>query len=211
MAQYTPTHAAPQPEQPKRRRRWPWVVGGIVGVLLVGAVLDGGDDTTTTTPTTSEPAAAATKTDEQPKVTPTPEQLPGIGDEVRVGNLALTVTEVERVGEAVGGPYLEQRAQGVWWFIHLRATNHGDAPEPFSATEQYALVGDKRHRANPSAEIVAQSSDGFDYDELSLTEINPGNTVEGVLIFDLPDGVTPERVELHDLAHSDPAVVDLRK
>lgn len=45
--------------------------------------------------------------------------------------------------------------------------------------------------------------------EVFLNEINPGNTVKGVLVFDMPKGTTPASIELHDSMLSGGVTVSL--
>jgi len=45
--------------------------------------------------------------------------------------------------------------------------------------------------------------------ESLFTPINPGNSVEGVLVFDVPEGLTPTAIALHESMFSDGALVSL--
>jgi Domain of unknown function (DUF4352) len=45
--------------------------------------------------------------------------------------------------------------------------------------------------------------------ESFLTTINPGNSVNGVLVFDVPEGVAPTYIELHDSMFSSGVLVSL--
>jgi hypothetical protein len=42
-----------------------------------------------------------------------------------------------------------------------------------------------------------------------LEEINPGNSVDGVIPFDVPEGVSPVSIELHDSMFSSGVTVDV--
>ena len=44
-----------------------------------------------------------------------------------------------------------------------------------------------------------------------LTDINPGNSISGVLLFDVPKDVTLDHIELHDSAYSMGVEVSLVK
>jgi uncharacterized protein DUF4352 len=45
--------------------------------------------------------------------------------------------------------------------------------------------------------------------ESFLTEINPGNSVNGILVFDVPQGLAPAAIELHESMFSSGALVTL--
>jgi hypothetical protein len=45
--------------------------------------------------------------------------------------------------------------------------------------------------------------------ESFFTEINPGNSVDGVLVFDVPEGLSPTAIELHESMFSSGALVSL--
>jgi hypothetical protein len=54
---------------------------------------------------------------------------------------------------------------------------------------------DTRHRkydADTEAAVYLDDSQSF------LNDINPGNVVRGVVVFDVPKSFTPKKVELHD-------------
>ena len=55
--------------------------------------------------------------------------------------------------------------------------------------------------------MAAMSIDGND---VFLNQINPGNTVKGVLVYDMPKGAVPASIELHDSMFSGGATVSLR-
>ena len=50
----------------------------------------------------------------------------------------------------------------------------------------------------------------MDDNDLWLTDINPGNTMSGTLVFDMPEGATPVEIELHDSMFSGGVTVSLR-
>jgi hypothetical protein len=62
------------------------------------------------------------------------------------------------------------------------------------------------YNANPAAGIAANGAEN----QVWFTEINPGNEVTGIVVYDLPQGVELARVELHDSAFSGGTTVDLK-
>ena len=63
--------------------------------------------------------------------------------------------------------------------------------------------GGKRYDADTEAAIYLDDSKTF------LEEINPGNAVDGIVIFDVPKSAKPEWLELHDSAFSGGVEVSL--
>lgn len=73
-----------QPVEGKKKRKWPWIVGGLLVVGLIGSALGGGDETgdtaaEDTTTATEQEAPAEDTTGQAPEETSTEEQQP-VGD-----------------------------------------------------------------------------------------------------------------------------------
>ncbi len=65
-----PPHQPATPPSPKRRKLWPWVVGGVAVVLVTIAVTSGGGTAPTPAPSNAaEPASAPTATPSGPATT----------------------------------------------------------------------------------------------------------------------------------------------
>jgi hypothetical protein len=67
----------------------------------------------------------------------------------------------------------------------------------------------RKYDADSSADIYIGSDDGAN--SVWLESINPGNTVQGQIAFDLPAGVTAVKAELHDSPFSGGVTVQLQK
>jgi hypothetical protein len=84
-----PPQGFPQQQPPKKKKRWPWIVGGIVVILalcgVIGAISNAGGATTNTTPpatTTNQPApTTAPTTAPKPLVWKTVKTISGSGSE----------------------------------------------------------------------------------------------------------------------------------
>ncbi|WP_328963496.1 DUF4352 domain-containing protein [Streptomyces virginiae] len=59
--------------------------------------------------------------------------------------------------------------------------------------------------ADTAAAIHLDGSESF------LEQINPGNVLDGIVVFDIPKGADPARIELHDSMFSGGATVDLTR
>lgn len=190
-------YGQPYPQQqPKKKTRWPWlllavpiVVCGIGGgcTALVASSADKATSTSTTAP----------KPNSRNNVAPA-------GSEVRDGKFAFVVTSVDPGVRTVGtNPYMQQTAQGEYIQIHVQVTNIGDEPRSYFGSNQTLIDAQSREFTNDSmAEINVN-------DHLS-TDINPGNSVAAILVFDVPVGAIPGALELHDSMFSGGAKVALR-
>jgi hypothetical protein len=127
------------------------------------------------------------------------ENVAGIGDEVHDGSFSFVVTEVETGIERLGEGYLVSEAQGAYTLVHVTVTNVDDEAQLFSDSNQKLVDAQGRQfdAATGVAVMYLPDSQAF------LNNINPGNHVDGVLVFDLPDEVAPTAIDLNDSLFSD--------
>lgn len=77
-------------------------------------------------------------------------------------------------------------------------TNIGDEAQTLHSGEQELLDAEgRRYRADGGIPWILEGELGY------WTDVNPGNGVSGTLSYDLPEGVQPVAVELHDSPFSD--------
>jgi hypothetical protein len=204
----------------KRRSKLPWILGGAAVLLLLccggGAVIVATGDPTTDTASDSaaptpaqeepkDPAAptkqAAPKVDDKPK----PAAGPGVGDPVRDGKFEFVVHGVKCGSTRVGNEFMNEQAQGVFCRVTVTVKNIGKEAQTFSGASQKAFDAKGTEFSNDTAaEIYAnEGSNTF------LQDINPGNQVKGVLIFDVPKGTKLTKLELHDSMFSGGVTVNL--
>jgi hypothetical protein len=86
----------------------------------------------------------------------------------------------------------------------MKVENTGDEPQFMDASSQYMFIGDKEYSTSSDALLALDDSENF-----FLEQINPGNSVEGVMVFDIPVGGQPDRLELHDSALSGGVTVSI--
>lgn len=131
-------------------------------------------------------------------------KTPGLGDKVRDGKFEFTVTKVEKGIEEVGDQYLNQEAQGQFVLVHLTVKNIGDRAQTFYDSNQN--LTDTKGRT-----FEADSTAGIYLDQanLWLEEINPGNSVKGVIVFDVPTSAKLSSIDLHDSMFSGGVTVSL--
>lgn len=208
--EWVPNTAAAAPLKPKKKRLGLKITGGILGGLIALAMVNaaiGGDSTgTESTNTVAEAPADEAKTDESvAEEEPAEDSTPGIGDKVRDGKFEFTVTKVKTDVPSVGGEWGE-KAQGAFTLVTVTVENIGDEAQMFDAS---AMKGtDSKGREVESDGIASTYASD---DDVFLEEINPGNSIEAVIAYDLAKGVTLTSVELHDSMFSDGVEVALEK
>ncbi|MFG2243741.1 DUF4352 domain-containing protein [Spirillospora sp. NPDC048823] len=129
----------------------------------------------------------------------------GIGREYRDGKFAFTVTKVKKGVKKVGNEYFGDKAQGQFVIISVTVKNIGDNARTFTHHNQTLLdTKDRKFEADPEASLWT-NQDGKSF----LQQINPGNSVKGQLIYDVPRGVKLKAIELHDSMFSGGVTVPL--
>lgn len=190
-----PAPPAPQPA----RKSWfarHKIITGLLALVLIGVVASavnggGGSSPATTSPGVSDEQGGAPTTAK-------------IGQKVRDGQLEFTVTKVQKGVKSVGDQYLNEKAQGQFVLVSVTVSNIGDQAQLLSDSSQ--KVRDAKGRefsSDTGAAIYVKDNKVF------LEEINPGNAVKGTLVFDMPKGIEPASIELHDSPFSDGVTVQL--
>ncbi|OLT54629.1 DUF4352 domain-containing protein [Cellulosimicrobium sp. CUA-896] len=181
-------------------------LGVVVLLAIIGGALGGGgeDEPATTAAVAGAPAAdgpsdgaadTAEPAPEAPAEEPAPEEpaAPGIGTPVRDGKFEFTVTSVETGVATVGDEFLNQQAQGQYVLVHMAVTNIGTEAQMFDGSSQELTdTAGRTHSADTSAAIYLGDANSF------LTDINPGNSVDGTVVFDIPADAVPATIDLHD-------------
>ncbi|MBA0047719.1 DUF4352 domain-containing protein [Mycobacteroides sp. LB1] len=198
-----PPPVAPAPA-PKRSRKWPWIVGGVVVLLIVIGLAGGNKESQK--PTGATPAAIAPQSGGS-AAAPGEKSAPGIGAEVRDGKFAFVVDKID-VGEKVVGrddnQFMQKKAQGEWAVLSMTVTNISDKPQTFFADNQKLIAGGKTFSADSTASAYLG-------DTSLLAEINPGNKIDVQIAFDVPAGTEPDQAKLHDSAFSGGVTLNLKR
>lgn len=131
----------------------------------------------------------------------------GIGDEALDGKFAFTVSKVKCGVKEVGDEFLNQKAQGQFCLVTLSVKNIGDESQIFDAGSQKGITSTGATvDADGSASLYAnENADSF------LTEINPGNSLEDVIVvYDIAKDQELTTLELHDSIFSDGVLVSAK-
>lgn len=139
---------------------------------------------------------------------PVPQEVeqepPSIGVEARDGDFTFVVTAVDDGPAIIDDADIGIEPQGRFVFVTVTVTNHGDAPGSILGDYQYLIDAEGR-RAGADSEATVHLDEARSLD----AEINPGDSVTGILVFDIPVDAVPAGVELHDSASSDGVTVAL--
>lgn len=139
------------------------------------------------------------------KPTPAKPTGPGIGDPARDGKFEFTVTKVACGKTRIGAEPFDATAQGVFCLINVTVKNIGKEARSFSGVNQKAFSRNGAEYANSTEAEMYANKDANTF----LNEVNPGNSVKGVLVFDVPKGTRLTKIELHDSMFSGGVTVRL--
>jgi hypothetical protein len=199
---------AQQPPAPKKSRKWPWIVGGVVALFLAVGLLGGGDkekaQAGSSSPTSNAAAPLAQAAPAQPS--PPAESAAPMNTPVRDGKFEFVVTGVQTgLTKAGDNMFLDTTPQGQFVVVSMKVTNIGNEPQGFSPSVQKLTDAQGREFENDtSAQIALGGSDIPVWDK-----VNPGNTVDVKVIYDMPTDAVPASIELHDSVFSGGEMVAL--
>jgi len=131
----------------------------------------------------------------------------GLNEAARDGDFEFTVSGLECGDTTVGSEFLQEEAQGQFCKLNVTVENIGTEAQTLFADDQYLFTADDTRFSASSTATIYNSPDNLDS---WLTEINPGNTAEGAIVFDVPADAEIDRAELHDSALSGGVEVTLQ-
>ncbi|WP_374928806.1 DUF4352 domain-containing protein [Kytococcus sedentarius] len=219
--------SAPEPHErataqgtaPRRRnwfRRHKFLTALLAIVALVGlAQLGGGSEETPSAedraPAQQEAAsgdqdqagAEDSQNDEAPvdeaDAEPAPEAA-GVGDKVTAGDFEYTVTKITPGVKQIGDSTFGEKPQGQFVLVALTVTNTGSEAQMFDDSQHKLVDSEGReHSADSEAAIYVEGNDSF------LEDVNPGNTLKGTVVFDVPADAEPQEIKLMGPGFWDPA------
>jgi hypothetical protein len=117
-----------------------------------------------------------------------------VGEAVRDGKFEFTVQQVKCGVAQLGTDMLGKKAQGQFCLVTIQVKNIGKEAQTFSDSSQKAFGADKAQYTADTAAGIYANQDAATF----LNQINPGNQVTGVLVYDIPAAATLAKLELHD-------------
>jgi archaellum component FlaG (FlaF/FlaG flagellin family) len=187
-----------------KKKRFIFPIALVLIVIGGKAATGGGSDKTTTATTAgsgSSSSASVTTKAAAPKDTTL-----RIGDKAHDGKFQFVVTGIKSGVPQIGDKYLNTKAQGQFVLVSIVVKNIGNEAQTFDGSSQTLYIGGKKFSADTGAAIYLKDSQSF------LNDINPGNQVKGVVVFDVPKTASAfQKIELHDSAFSGGVTVVLSK
>lgn len=170
------------------------VVGGIIGAA-------GGGSSTTSNQSSGGSSNKSEKTEDKATTAK-------IGEPARDGKFEFTVTSIKCGEKSVGDQYLNEKAQGEFCRLSLSIKNIGDEAQSLLSSDQKLLNAEgQQFAADDTATIYASSGNSG---STWFDQINPGNSVKGDILFDVPAGAKITTAELHDSSFSGGVKVNLQ-
>jgi hypothetical protein len=144
--------------------------------------------------TSGTPAATPAETHSAAAAPAKKKPANGVGREYRDGKFAFTVTKIKKGVRRVGDQYVGKTAQGQFVLVYVTVDNIGNEARTFdSGSQKLKDMKGREFSADGEATIaMGDESKAF------LEDINPGNGVRGILVFDVPKSIKLKSLELHD-------------
>lgn len=176
------------------------VIGVIVLLAIIGGAAGGGNKSNNSSSNSSD-GSGVTKTEDKPAT------VAKLNEAARDGKFEFVVKKVECGTTTIGtNEYLKKNAQGQFCLMTINVKNIGNEAQGFFGSNQKLLnAQSQQYAADDSAGVYVDQN----YSTL-FSNINPGNSVEGVVVFDIPKDQTPVSAELHDSSFSSGVKVNLQ-
>jgi hypothetical protein len=174
-------------------------------IVLAGMCTGSSEQPSSTAPTTTQPAQPAAPA---ARAQPQPARA-GIGQPVRDGKVEFTVTSFECGRTSVGATQFNQyQANGHLCLLTINAANVGNEAVHFSEGDQH--IYDTAGREF-SYSLDATFAHGYDPNTYQpFTGLNPGQSQEFTVVYDVPTGAGINMARLHDSPFSNGVEVALQ-
>jgi len=136
------------------------------------------------TPSAGTGSGSATETASE-----SPTTASGSGPQASDGGLTFTVTGTETAPSVQNQDApVEKTAQGEFLIVHMTVLNSGDAQTTYLGTLQKLKAGGTVYSIDDEATFYLNGGPA---------ELNPGDTADVAIAFDVPPGTTPDSLEVH--------------
>ncbi len=172
------------------------VITVILALIVIGVISSaaGGNKGTSSNGSSSKSSASKAATTAK------------IGEAANDGKFEFTVSSIDCGKTSVGSEFLNKTAQGQYCLLNVTVKNIGGEAQSLLSSNQYLFnASGQKYSADDSATIY-NAPNGTSW----YNDINPGNSVTGAIVFDVPKDQTPATAELHDSAFSNGVKVNLQ-
>ncbi len=133
------------------------------------------------------------------------ENAVGLNQAVQDGKFEFTVTGVDCSKNTLGADPISTQATGVFCLVNVSVANIGDEAQTLDSTSQYGYdAAGKKFSTDTEAAFYLENGGDTLFEQL-----NPGTSVDGVLVFDVPAETQLTKLELHDSPFSGGVTVNL--
>ena len=178
-----------------------WTV--ILALMLIGIVSSaansGKGGTSSGTGTSSSPSS------QQPSGAKTGK----IGQTVADGDLAFTVNSIS-TASSVGNSYVAKTAQGIYYIITIKIDNNGKDTKTINASD-FNVVDSQGRKFDYSNDGQLAMEESTGTTDLFLQQVQPGLSVTGKIIFDVPKDATGLKLLAQGGLFTDGVSIDLGK
>ena len=179
------------------------ILTGLLVLIVIGLIAGtAGSDKSDTTANKSNSQTSST-----PASTPKAEGVAKLNSAVSDGKFEFTITSVDCGKTTVGTEYLSKAAQGQYCFLNMSVKNIGDKSQTLSGNDQKLFNAAGQEYSYDSTATIYAAPDATNS---WYSEINPGNTVQGSFVFDIPKDQVPTVAQLHDSTFSNGVKVSLQ-
>ncbi|WP_017583098.1 DUF4352 domain-containing protein [Nocardiopsis valliformis] len=204
-----PPYPGPQPQPPKKKS--PIALFGCLGcsglilviLVAVGIMALGSDGDSGRS---DDGAASADTADDSGDADEAASDMAGLNERIELGDLAFTVTGVEG-GIAEASSVLDDyTADGQYVAVSITAENIGNEPTYFENNGQKLYDTEGRQFGHDTEATIAMD------DGPMMGELNPGQSGDFTVVFDIPADAEFDHIELGDSLFGDgeSATVDLK-
>ena len=150
-------------------------------IIGIGSAVGGGksDSSAKSDSTASQTAEASTQPETTKEADKKTEESVALGTATEVGDFSVTISEVTPGITSVGNQYLGAKPQGQYVVVKLTVTNNGKTAQYFTDSNIKLVDSQDREHSSSSDSIYLE-------DNVLVKEINPGNTLSGTVLFDVP-------------------------
>jgi hypothetical protein len=118
----------------------------------------------------------------------------GLNQAARDGKFEFTVTGVDCSQNTIGADPVSTKANGVFCVVSMTVQNIGNEAQTLVATNQYGYDAQgKKFSTDTKSEFYLPNQGGALFNQL-----NPGSSVTGQIVYDVPAGTKLTKLELHD-------------
>ncbi|MDZ5782128.1 DUF4352 domain-containing protein [Marinococcus luteus] len=115
-----------------------------------------------------------------------------LGETVDVGAVSFQINDVS-TASTVGSEYASETAEGTYIVLDMVYTNNGSEAAMVDSSQVRLKQDGKTFEADTTASTYANSSDDpSDAADFLFSEVNPGSSIEGQVVFDVTDEVAED-------------------